>query len=36
MSLLHRLKPKNMAAQLDEFADNVLSLLQFMKVEAVL
>ncbi|HEX9958829.1 MAG TPA: ISAs1 family transposase [Fibrella sp.] len=36
INLLHRLKPKNMAAQLDDFADNVSSLLQFMKVEAVL
>ena len=36
MNLLHRLKPKNMAAQLDDFADNVSSLLQFMKREAVL
>lgn len=36
MNLLHRLKPKNMAAQLDDFADDVSSLLQFMKVEAVL
>ena len=36
MNLLHRLKPKNMAAQLDDFADNFSALLQFMKVEAVL
>ena len=36
MNLLHRLKPKNMAAQLDAFADNVSALLQFMKLEAVL
>ena len=36
MNLLYRLKPKNMAAQLDDFADNVLSLLQFMKLKAVL
>jgi hypothetical protein len=36
MSLLHRLKPKNMAAQLDDFANNISSLLQFMKLEAVL
>jgi hypothetical protein len=36
LSLLHRLKPTNMAAQLDSFADNFLGLIQFMKVEAVL
>lgn len=36
MNLLHRLSPKNMTAQLDCFADNFSSLLQFMKVEAVL
>ena len=36
MNLLHRLKPKNMAAQLDSFADNFSLLLQFMKTEAVL
>jgi hypothetical protein len=36
MNLLHRLRPKNMAAQLDDFADNVPLLLQFMKLEAVL
>lgn len=36
MNLLHRLKPKNMAAQLDDFADNVSSLFQFMKAEAIL
>jgi len=36
MNLLHRLKAKNMAAQLDEFADNFPSLLRFMKLEAVL
>ena len=36
MNLLHRLKPKNMAAQLDDFADIFSSLLQFMKTEAVL
>ncbi|QHW01061.1 ISAs1 family transposase [Spirosoma endbachense] len=36
MNLLHRLKPKNMAAQLDNFADEFSSLIQFMQVEAVL
>lgn len=36
MNLLHRLKSKNMAAQLDHFADNFSSLLHFMKTEAVL
>lgn len=36
MNLLHRLRPKNMAAQLDSFADDFAALLQFMKAEAVL
>ena len=36
MNLLHRLKPKNMVAQVDDFADNVSSLIQFMKIKAVL
>lgn len=36
MNLLHRLKPKNMAAQLDSFADDFSALIQFMKAEAVL
>lgn len=36
VNLLHRLKPKNMAAQLDSFADEFSSLIQFMQVEAVL
>jgi hypothetical protein len=36
MNLLHRLKPRNMAAQLDDFADNVSCLFQFMKLESVL
>ena len=36
LNLLQRLKPKNMVAQLDSFANNFLGLIQFMKVEAVL
>lgn len=36
LNILHRLKPKNMAAQLDSFADSFSSLLQFMKAQAVL
>lgn len=36
MNLLHRLKSKNMAAQLDHFADKFSSLIQFMQAEAVL
>ena len=36
MNLLHRLKPKNMTAQLESFAGKFSSLLQFMKAEAVL
>lgn len=36
LSLLHSLKPKNMAAQLDEFADNFQYLFEFLKLKRVL
>ena len=36
MSLLSRCKPKNMAAQLDNFADNLQALIQFLTQELVL
>ncbi len=36
INLLRRVKPKNMAAQLDEFADRFHTLIQFMKQEMVL
>lgn len=36
LNLLKRLKPKNMAAQIDEFADNFKILIQFMTQQMVL
>lgn len=36
INLLKRAKPKNMAAQLDEFADKLYTLIQFMTQELVL
>lgn len=36
LSLLQSLKPKNMAAQLNEFADHVQRLIDFLKLEQVL
>ena len=36
INLLRRVKPKNMAAQIDEFADRFHTLIQFMKQEMVL
>lgn len=36
LNLLRRVKPKNMAAQLDEFADRFPTLIQFMSQEMVL
>jgi len=36
VNLLKRLKPKNMAAQIDEFADNFNALIQFMTQQMVL
>lgn len=36
LNLLRRIKPKNMAAQLDEFADRFHTLIQFMSQEMVL
>lgn len=36
LNLLHSLKPKNMAAQLDEFADNFQYLFEFLKLKRVL
>ena len=36
INLLKRLKPKNMAAQIDEFADNFNILIQFMTQQMVL
>lgn len=36
LSLLQSLKPKNMAAQLQDFADNVQSLLDFLRLKRVL
>ena len=36
VNLLKRLKPKNMAAQIDEFADNFNTLIQFMTQQLVL
>jgi len=36
INLLRRAKPKNMAAQLDTFADNFHSLIEFMTQQLVL
>ncbi len=36
MSLLYSMKPKNMAAQLNDFADNVQQLLDFLRLKRVL
>ena len=36
VNLLKRIKPKNMAAQIDEFADNFDALIQFMTKQMVL
>lgn len=36
VNLLKRLRPKNMAAQIDEFADNFNTLIQFMTQQMVL
>ena len=36
VNLLKRLRPKNMAAQIDEFADNFNTLIQFMNQQMVL
>ncbi len=36
INLLNPIKPKNMAAQIDEFADNFNMLIQFMTQQLVL
>lgn len=36
LSLLHSLRPKNMAAQLDDFADSVQELMEFLRLKQVL
>lgn len=36
LSLLHSLKPKNMAAQLDDFSDHVQELIDFLRLKRVL
>lgn len=36
LSLLHSMKPKNMAAQLDDFADHVQDMIDFLRLKRVL
>ena len=36
LSLLHSMKPKNMAAQLDDFADHVQDIIDFLRLKRVL